>query len=1497
VAPGCANFAKNFRDAFPNLGVHFRQAALSSKVPAGGPKPGRWAARFFSYNRHRLRPQLPLPANRSLAMPEYGGHHMSDTESRKRIALRDAFCGVARRTRRFLGLGNSWYVPSSSQGRSTRAGTVSVQVFIAALVLVGVLSFPALVRGEPPSDQKYLIDIWGADEGLPQSGATSIVQTPDGYLWFGTFNGLVRFNGVKFTVFDRSNTPELPDASIINLYLDRSGRLWVSTVRGVACVKDGQWRAFRQGSGWIGSYVRFFAEAPSGQLYVTTFDNKLLRFRGDGFEELAPPPADPKLGLIPYIDELGDLWIVNPQFIGKLVNGKWQETISAASLLQQESPKGSGSVMAGASRDGGLWIVTRERLRKYRAGHLVSETRAPWPMQDFWNLHEDSAGTVWINSWNAGLYRYSSDGEWQHYANQNGLSDNFVRDVFEDREGNVWIGTDNGGLIRFKQRNFVNWGTAEGLPETEIDSVAADRQGRVFIGTKGHGVVSIDGGKVSQVLKPSEMKSPTDSVISLLLDRNGRLWAGTLADGLYVVGRSIDQRLPADSRGNSRAALTTKGPIYSLLEDSHGMIWIGTDRVVIRFDGKQFKEFPVADTGHVNRVFNLAEDPQSGTLWAGSSSGGLFRLEGDHFVPAAEAREMADDPIAFLFADQDGSLWVTTESSGIACLRKGHLTRISEKQGIPARYLGAILDDGQGNLWVGSNRGILRIARAELEAVIEGHQNALTVQVFDRNDGLATVDCVLGNLHTAVNDRAGRLWFLTAKGAATVDPKRLHFNAKPPRLVIEDVLVDGQSKGLQQQFLTSALPVPISVAIPAGSHRLEIHYTALSFTAPSKIRFRYMLEGVGKAWIDVGDHRVVYLQDLKPGSYRFQVMAANNDGVWSDTSALAEIRWKPHFYQTYWFLGMCVLGMVFTGAGAYRLRIQRLRAREGELERLVNQRTAELREEVEERKRAQAGLSEARDQLEDRVRRRTAELVADIAERTRVEAELRRSEDKFTKAFHSSPAAMTISSLETGAMIDVNDSFLKLYGFHFEEVIGHTTTELHIWANPAERERVVAMLRAQGPVRNLENQFRTKTGEALDALFSAEIVSFGGKECILAVVQDITEQKRLGEQLRQSQKMEAIGTLSGGIAHDFNNLLTVIKGYSELVLDREQDKELRAQVEHIDEAAERAASLTRQLLAFSRRQILQPRVFNVNALVLDLDRMLRRLIGEDIEMVTVAAPDVGLVKADPGQLEQVIMNLVVNARDAMPRGGKLTLETGNADFDEAYVHDHADASPGRYVLLAVSDTGVGMDSALQAQIFDPFFTTKESGKGTGLGLSMVYGIVKQSGGNISVYSEPGSGTTIKIYLPRVNAPAEVLTGEQRPAASGGGNETILVAEDDPHVRELARTVLSACGYSVLVGEDARTVASLCEDYAGPIHLLVTDVVMPGLSGREVARQVLARRPGTRVLYMSGYTADAVVHHGVLDGDTFFLPKPFTPSSLAAKVREVLDQTLATKKPD
>ena len=513
----------------------------------------------------------------------------------------------------------------------------------------------------------------------------------------------------------------------------------------------------------------------------------------------------------------------------------------------------------------------------------------------------------------------------------------------------------------------------------------------------------------------------------------------------------------------------------------------------------------------------------------------------------------------------------------------------------------------------------------------------------------------------------------------------------------------------------------------------------------------------------------------------------------------------------------------------------------------------------------------------------------DVSERRQAEAALRESEERYRTLVEGVRDVIFALSPE-GTITSLNPAFETITGWRRDEWVGRPFEQLvHPEDLPLALELLGRVVR--GELRPV-SQFRVGTAKgdyrmvefaATPQLLERRLIG------ILGIGRDVTERVQLEQQLRQAQKMEAVGRLAGGIAHDFNNILTAITGYADLLLEDLSPADPRRQdADEVRKAAERAAGLTRQLLAFSRQQVLQPSVIDVNSLVGDLQKMLGRLLGEDVDLGTRLDPTAGRVKADPGQLEQVLMNLAVNARDAMPHGGKLTLETANAQLDDTYAADHYPARPGPYVRIAVTDTGTGMTEETQAHMFEPFFTTKEKGKGTGLGLATVYGIVKQSGGFIWVYSEVGHGSTFKIYLPRLDDASE--RPAQTPAARAPhGTETVLLAEDEPPVRAVARQVLERHGYTVLEAPSAESALDIATRYSGTIHLLLTDVIMPGMNGRELAARLAHLRPDARVIFMSGYTDDAVVRHGVLVPGATYVQKPFTPDAIARKVREVLDE--------
>ena len=516
-------------------------------------------------------------------------------------------------------------------------------------------------------------------------------------------------------------------------------------------------------------------------------------------------------------------------------------------------------------------------------------------------------------------------------------------------------------------------------------------------------------------------------------------------------------------------------------------------------------------------------------------------------------------------------------------------------------------------------------------------------------------------------------------------------------------------------------------------------------------------------------------------------------------------------------------------------------------------------------------------------------LARDITEFKKNEDKLRHSEERFAKAFRSSPMAITISTKAEGRYIDVNEAFLRILSRQREDVVGHTSFELEVWDSPEDRRAMVNELERTGRVAMFETRFNSKSQGVRTVRISAETIELGETSCILSIITDITSARSLEEQFRQAQKMEAVGRLAGGMAHDFNNMLSVIIGYCDLSQDHSDLELIRRDTQQIKTAAQRAAKLTGQLLAFSRQQVVRPCILNLNTVVNDVLQMLLRVIGADIRLVFQPANALRNIKADLGQIEQILMNLVLNARDAMPQGGSIVIETANVELDDAYGRAHPNVQAGLYVMLSVGDTGCGIEREKISKIFEPFFTTKAPGMGTGLGLSMVYGAMDQAGGHILVYSEVGKGTMFKLYFPRIDGEVEEPFLPRTDVAMERGSETVLLVEDEADLRYLTQELLESEGYKVLAAEDGPKALEYAANYVGRIDALLTDAVLPGISGREIAERMSKMRPHVKVLYMSGYTGALIAKQGVLDAGVALLSKPFTKNELLAQIRAVLDR--------
>jgi ligand-binding sensor domain-containing protein/signal transduction histidine kinase len=779
----------------------------------------------------------------------------------------------------------------------------------------------------------YQVDVWQTDEGLPQGTVTSIAQTGDGYLWLGTQNGLVRFDGVSFKVFNQNNVPAIKNDRIVQLYVDRQGWLWIGAEQGnLVCFENGQFTSYEMpGKGTAFNYARTFCDDAAGGLWTVSCEWQLSHLLDGRFDV---PSANWNLsGIRPDAvasDEAGRVWVGTEKELALWQNGKFQ-----TAYAWTNEPNFGVEFMA-RSRTGGIWVAGNNQLRKFESGHWVANLGAyAWTNAPVYDLYEDSQSRLWVATLGHGLFRYDSDGTVLHLTTKDGLPNDFVRCVTEDREGNIWVGMEGGGLSRLKPAIFQTLGARQGLSSDQVMSLCQAGDGSFWIGMNGAGLDHMSGGRITHYGPAQGLMN--GQVWSVVQDRQGTIWLGTW-DGLY--------KREQDHFTGLSDGVTIGWEVLALYSDAQDNLWLGQQALgaVTKLHDQERTPVLIPGASSSMDVRAMVYD-HAGNFWVGTENEGLYCLQNGHCLHFGRKEGLASESIWSLHPDADGTLWIGTCGGGLSRWQNGRITTWTSKNGLVNDVICQILEDDEGNLWLGSYGGVFMVSQQSL-AASGNNGNQIACVGYNKSDGLPSIECVGGFQPSGCCSRDGRLWFPTVKGFAIVNPENIPKNSLAPPVAIESLIVDKTALWPQSGLWGSNL-LAGPVNIPPGRQRLEFQYTALSLTAPQKVRFKYKLEGLENRWQDAGENRSVEYSRILPGNYQFDVIACNNDGVWNNTGASLAITVLPYFWQTNWFMALVVLTTLGSVAGSVRYvvkqklqrrieRVERERAVEAERGRIAN---------------------------------------------------------------------------------------------------------------------------------------------------------------------------------------------------------------------------------------------------------------------------------------------------------------------------------------------------------------------------------------------------------------------------------------------------------------------------------------------------------------------------------------------------------------------------------
>ncbi len=1264
----------------------------------------------------------------------------------------------------------------------------------------------------------------------------------------------------RYTFRQYGSGEGLTNLSINCLLQDRTGYIWIGTDNGLFQYDGGRFQEFGHAEGLPNTEILSLTESPEGVLWVATQSGLAYRsgrqftpvevgergqIRSVAFDAGGRVYLKHNSGLVRGVRDSAGAFqfqtVVHGVIRGLLVDGQsvWFGKDDDLWRLSGEKTERIGSP-AGLPADlwntivqdtsGNLWVRSPTRLYELPKGQPRFVNRSEGiPFAPNSRLYADRHGRLFVSS-DAGVVILDGVSR-THIDFQHGLPAEGVGPVLLDREESLWLGLVGGGLARrLGHGEWLSWKKEDGLLHNAVWAIQHDRGGHVWVGTSGGLSILGPDGRASHSWT-SRNGLAGDRVLAIVQGPAGDFFVGTDPPGISRFSRQ--RVLLRTYRSDSGF---TAERVNSLAFDRQGRLWAvgrgGCFRSRESLTTAAEAKFERVDVPTIpaQTYFYAVTVDEKGVVWIASSLG-LARFDGNRWRVFTERDGLKSVDLGAIVQGQ-GALWLSyRDALGITRLQfdgeQVKATHFTKHEGLFSDQVYALAFDQAGRLWATSDSGV--------DVLEEGHWRH-----YDREDGLIWDDTDSLALHV---DTEGNVWVGTSGGLSRYTSPPYPIPDSPPTVVLTSI------EGVAQRFQATDEPV-----LPHAQSSLAIRSGTLSYSYETRTRFRYRLSGYEKEWHETRE-RSVHFAGLPAGHYIFEEVAAGPNGLWSTVPTRFAFSVKPAWWQTWWFVTTCALIILLLGRALWRLRVRTLMSQKERLERQVDGQTAELRQ----------------------------------------------SRQQLWAAMDAAKLGIFSQSLINGENFG-DEQIQSIFGTAPGELI--TFEKLLSFVLPEDRERFARIV-AQGSQLPEEAdptfEYRTNLPDGsirwLQVRGGIIRDGFGKSMRAAGIVMDITEQKRaehemraLEQQLRQAQKMEAVGRLAGGMAHDFNNLLMVIQSYTEMLQDNlSEDDSLRRNTEQVLKAADRGASLTKQLLAFSRKQVISPIVLDLNATVSEAAKMLKRLIGEDVELRVTASEALWAVKADPDQIAQVLVNLCVNARDAMPRGGSITIATGNVTMEKQLLESYPDVIPGNYVMLSVTDTGTGISKEVQEQMFEPFFTTKERGKGTGLGLSTVFGIVKQSGGYVWAESELGRGACFTVYLPRVDvaiAPLMAAKTEVGPR----GTETVLVAEDEEALREAMCSYLRGLGYAVLDASSGPQAIMVASQHQARIDLLVTDVIMPKMSGRELSQKLASQRPDLKTIYMSGYTDDAVVRYGVREEGVAFLQKPFSLITLTRKVREMLGST-------